>query len=294
MASWVEALQQAINYMEEHLHEPITIEDIAAQANVSPFHFQRSFMILTDTTVGEYLRRRRLTLAAQELTTTEAKVIDLAYKYGYDSPEAFAKAFRKQHGLSPTEARKGAGKLQAYNRLVVQVNLKGAEPMNYRIVDRDEFQAVGLKRECYCGREDGGPRGIPEFWGEVAADGTIPRLDALMNGEIRGLLGITDNYDERKNTIDYWIAAEHRGDGDGGGEYATLLLPAAKWAVFEVIGPAPQAMPAAWKIIYSEWIPSNGYEVRNVPAIEAYLDPDPYRADSANEIWLAVKQATAT
>lgn len=286
--TWVESLQKAINYMEDHLNEPVTVEDIAAQANVSPFHFQRTFMILTDTTVGEYLRRRRLTLAAQELTTTDTKVIDLAFKYGYDSPEAFTKAFRKQHGITPTEARKGIGKLQSYNRLVVQVNLKGAEPMNYRIVERDAFQVVGLKRECFCGAEGGGPSGIPEFWGEVASDGTIPKLDRLMNGEIRGLLGLTDKYDEKKNTIDYWIAAEHQGEF-AGSKYEVLQVPAAKWVVFEVIGPASQTVPEAWKAVYSEWIPSNGYEVRDVPAIEAYTDPDPARADSANQIWLAVK-----
>lgn len=105
--AWVESLQKAINYMEEHLLEEITIDDIANQANASTFHFQRTFSVLTDVSVGEYLRRRRLTLAAEELAKTNAKIIELAYKYGYDTPEAFAKAFRKQHGVTPSEARKG-------------------------------------------------------------------------------------------------------------------------------------------------------------------------------------------
>jgi AraC family transcriptional regulator len=174
-------------------------------------------MILTDTSVGDYLRRRRLTFAAQELSTSEGKIIDIANKYGYDSPEAFTKAFRKQHGISPSEARKGVGKLQSYNRLMIQVNLKGVEPMNYPIIERSAFQVVGMNRECPCGGDTGGA-GIPEFWGEVNANGTAERLVQFMNGEIKGLLGITE-----------------------------------------------------------------------IPAIEAYTDPDPYRADSSNQIWLAVK-----
>ncbi|USG67774.1 helix-turn-helix transcriptional regulator [Brevibacillus ruminantium] len=97
---------------------------------LNSFHFQRTFLILTDITVGDYIRRRRLTLAAKELISTDGKIIDLAYKYGYETPEAFAKAFRKPHGVTPSEARKGIGKLQSYNRLTIQVTLKGAEPMN--------------------------------------------------------------------------------------------------------------------------------------------------------------------
>lgn len=282
----VESLQKAIDYMEEHLLEPISIEDIAEQANVSPYHFQRTFMILTDVSVGEYLRRRRLTLAARELSTTEIKIIDLAFKYGYDSPEAFTKAFRKQHGIAPSEVRKGGAKLQSYNRLMIQVNLKGVEPMKYEIVERVAFQAVGIKRECPCG-DNGGSPAIPELWGEVNANGTADRLVQLMNGEIKGLLGITDNYNPEINTIDYWIAAEHSGEVPG--ELTSLRFPPSKWVVFEVTGSAPTAMPKAWKQIFSEWLPSNGYEVADIPAIEAYTDPDPYRHDSSNQIWLTVK-----
>ncbi|OCA92864.1 helix-turn-helix transcriptional regulator [Pseudobacillus wudalianchiensis] len=102
----VESLQKAIDYMEEHLTDKITIEEIAKQANISPFHFQRTFVILTDMSVGEYLRRRRLTLAAQELSNASIKIIDLALKYGYDTPESFSKAFRKQHGMAPSEVLK--------------------------------------------------------------------------------------------------------------------------------------------------------------------------------------------
>lgn len=139
-------MHKAIDYMEVHLLDDISIGRIAEQANVSVFHFQRLFAVLTDMSVGEYLRRRRLTLAADELSRSNARIIDLALKYGYDTPEAFSKAFRRQHGISPSEARRHSGKLTSYNRLVIQVNLKGVEPMQYRVVERERFQIAGIKR----------------------------------------------------------------------------------------------------------------------------------------------------
>ena len=123
---WIEAIQKSIQYIEEHLLEPITVNQIAAQANMSAFHFQRIFALMTDATVAEYIRRRRLTLAAHELLQGERKIMDLAMKYGYDTPESFSKAFRRQHGVTPSETRKSGASVQSYNRLVIQVSLQGA------------------------------------------------------------------------------------------------------------------------------------------------------------------------
>ncbi|RWR06536.1 AraC family transcriptional regulator [Siminovitchia fortis] len=282
----VESLQKAIDYMETHLLDTITAADIAKQANVSSFHFQRIFMILTDMSVGEYLRRRRLTLAAQELSSTDSKIIDLAFKYGYDTPESFSRAFRKQHGITPSEARKGIGKLQSYNRLVIQVNLKGAEPMNYRIVKRNAFEAIGIKRKFQCGEEMGIP-GVPEFWEETNRNGESAKLLQLNNGQIKGLLGICSNFNIGKNTTDYSIAAEHNGEIPDG--FSTFHFPAAKWAVFEARGPVPDAIIDTTKKIYSEWFPSNGCEPAEIASFEAYIDSDPYKKDSYNEIWIAIK-----
>jgi len=184
--SWVESLQKAIDYIEQHLLEDISISHIAKQANSSPFHFQRTFAILTDMTVGEYMRNRRLTLAAQELSSSDCKIIDIALKYGYDTPEAFTKAFRKQHGLTPSEARNNSGKLQSYNRLVIQVSLKGVEPMKYSILQKEAFRITGVKREFSCINNEQHQM-IPQFWQDVHQDGTNDRLLSLNNGEIRRL-----------------------------------------------------------------------------------------------------------
>lgn len=282
---WVESLQHAIDYMEAHMEEPVTIEEIAKEANSSVFHFQRTFAILTDCSVAEYLRRRRLTLAAQELSATDQKIIDIAYKYGYDTPEAFSKAFRRQHGVTPSDARKNLGELQSFNRLAIQVNLKGADPMKYRIVEKESFQAIGVKREFSL---QGGENlsGIPEMWMEMNQDGTSDEVAKLNDGEINGLLGICANYEDGV-TMDYWIAAESTQPVPE--SLLQLEVPASKWGVFEVRGAMPDAMPKVWKQIFSEWFPSNQYENAGTAELEVYPAGDPYSEDYVSEIWIPLK-----
>ncbi|GIP61340.1 Regulatory protein soxS [Chlamydia abortus] len=285
--AWVESLQKAIDYMEAHLLEPITIEDIAKQAHVSAFHFQRLFIILTDVSVKEYVRRRRMTLAAQELASSDCKIIDLAYKYGYDTPEAFAKAFRKQHGVTPSEARKGLGKLQSYNRLTIQVNLKGAEPMNYQLVERKGFQIVGVKERFNCDGDLGLSLDIGHFWTKVGKNGTINRLLGLNNGQISGLIGASVDYSKEDNEIEYWVGTEYKGNIPDG--LSSYQISAEKWAIFEAVGPVADVVPKTWKKIYSEWFPSNSYEHGDAPSLEVYKSPDPTSPVAKTEIWVPVK-----
>ncbi|WP_298827079.1 AraC family transcriptional regulator [uncultured Planococcus sp.] len=282
---WVESLQRAIDYMEEHMEEALTIDQIAEQANASVFHFQRTFAILTDCSVAEYLRRRRLTLAAQELSATNRKIIDIAYKYGYDTPEAFSKAFRRQHGVTPSEARKNLGELRAFNRLVIQVNLKGADPMKYRIVEKQSFQAIGLKRQfSLTGGEN--MAGIPKMWEELNHNGTSGLIASLNDGEIKGLLGICADYQDGQ-TMDYWIAAESKQSVPEG--LSHLEVPASTWGIFEVHGAMPDAMPKVWKQIFSEWFPSNQYENAGTAELEVYPEGDPYQEEYVSEIWIPLK-----
>ncbi len=283
----VHGLQRAIEYMEDHLLDDISVEDIARQTHLSPYHFQRTFVILTDITVGEYLRRRRLTKAAQELCNSNTKIIDLAYKYGYKTPESFTKAFQKQHGLTPREARRGAGLLQSYNRLAIQVKLKGDEPMNYQLMERDAFKIVGVKKVINCNEDFSQSREIGRFWGQVSKDGTVERLAGMMNGQISGLIGATVDYSKESNEIEYWVAVDFRGDTPEG--LYSYEVPAAKWAIFEAVGPVDDVVPGAWKKIFSEWLPSNGYEYSWGPSMEVYKSPDPTSPTAKTEIWIPVK-----
>ncbi|MDY0406216.1 AraC family transcriptional regulator [Virgibacillus sp. 179-BFC.A HS] len=283
--TWVASLQAAIDYMEEHLLEDLSIEKIASVSNFSAFHLQRAFSILTDVSIGEYLRRRRLTLAAHELTRTNIKVIDAAYKYGYDSPEAFSKAFRRQHSVSPSKARAYAGKLQSYNRLVIQVNLKGAEPMQVKIVEKGEMQVVGVNRKFSLVNGENHKK-IPIMWEDAHADGTDELLFKLNDGAIEGVLGVCKaGYGDKM--IDYWIATTFAGNPPE--SLSKMTIPASKWAIFEVHGPMPDAMQKMWKQIFSEWFPSSGYAHAGTPELEVYSDEDPYSSDLYSEIWIPVK-----
>ncbi len=286
--SWILSLQKAIDYIEKHLlDKDLSIQRAAEAANSSAFHFQRTFSILTDMPVGEYIRGRRLTLAAQDLTRTDCKIIDLAFKYGYDTPEAFTKAFRRQHGITPTEARNFSGKLKSYNRLTIQVSLKGAEPMQYSIVEKAAFQVAGVKREfSLCNEEN--LAGIPKMWDEVNSNGISDKLFHLNNGEVKGVLGVcVDKRSKKPDSMDYWIAASCKGEKPEGLE--SMEIPAAKWAVFEVHGAMPDAMQNTWKKIFSEWFPSSGYEHAEAPELEVYSAGDPSSADYYSEVWIPVK-----
>lgn len=286
--AWVESLQKAIDFIEEHLMEELSIEDISKQANSSAFHFQRTFSILTDTNVAEYIRRRRLTLAAKELITTNHKIIDIALRYGYDSPEAFTKAFRKQHGVTPSEARKFIGNLKSYNRLVIQVSLKGAEPVQFNIVEKTSFQIIGVKKE-FSFLNDQQQQEIPKMWEEVNANGTSDQLYELNNGHIKGVLGVCtmDQNQKEKNLLDYWVATEFEGEVPK--QFQHREIPASKWAVFGVTGAMPHAMQKAWKQIFSEWFPSSGYTHAGIPEFEVYPEGNPFSEDYYTEIWIPVK-----
>lgn len=284
---WVESLQRAIDFMEEKMLEEISIEDVAKVANSSQFHFQRTFSILTDISVGDYLRQRRLSLAAQELVNTDAKIIDIAFKYGYDTSEAFSKAFRKQHDVTPSEARKYKGKLKSYNRLVIQVNLKGAEPMRYKIVEKGAFQVIGVKREFSLENEEN-LRGIPKMWDEVHADGTNDLLISLNDGELKGILGVcVDKREAQLEEIEYWIGTNSLSDVPD--SFETIVIPPSKWGVFEVHGPMPHSMPNTWKQIFSEWFPSHQYEHAGTPELEVYPADNPNDPNYYSEIWIPLK-----
>ena len=284
--SWIEALQRSIDYLENHLESDFKMEDAAGEANVSVFHFQRIFLVLTDMSVMEYVRRRRLTLAAQELALTDSRVIDVALKFGYETPESFAKAFKRQHGMSPSEARSSNKGFTSYNRLVISVQLKGALPMKVRIEEKEAFPIIGVKREFSC--ENGeNTREIPKMWQEVHQNGVNDELTALNNGEVKGMLGVCRMIDTASSTMEYWIAAAYEGN-EVPERYERLEIPRATYAIFEVVGPMPQAIQSMWEKIYSEWFPSSSYRPSGSAEMEVYSNDDARKADYYSEIWIPV------
>ncbi len=163
MQGWIEGFQESIDFIEQNLTEELDTADIAAKAALSPFYYQRIFGALCGMTVGEYIRARRMTLAAQELSREDVKVIDVAVKYGYESPDSFTKAFQKFHGITPSQAREAGAPLRSFAPLHIKITMEGGTMLDYRIVEKAPFTIVGTKRRF---NSDTSYQEIPKFWAE--------------------------------------------------------------------------------------------------------------------------------
>jgi len=281
---WLERMNRAVEVMEGCLEGGFDVDAAARAACSSTFHFQRLFHVITGVTVSEYLRRRRLTLAAQELASGHGRVIDTALKYGYDTPESFSKAFRKMHGVSPTAARKAGVRLKAFPRLSFQVYLKGERDMDYRIVEKGAFKVVGKSIRVSC-RDGENFMRVPQFWRESEKDGTVGRLDTL-TGPL-GMFGICMEFNQPQEEFTYMIGVE-KPKGALPAGLVEKEIPAASWAVFDSVGPMPGAVQEMWKRIFSEWLPATGYEHADAPELEVYPTGNTGDADYRCEVWIPI------
>ncbi|CAM4288536.1 AraC family transcriptional regulator [Paenibacillus tarimensis] len=280
---WLSRMQNALDLIEVKLGERLEIDELAQAAYSSTFHFQRMFYMATGMTVAEYIRRRRLTLAAQELATSPARVLDVALKYGYDSPESFAKAFRKIHGMTPTEARNAGVQLKAFPRISFQLILKGDKDMDYRIVEKEAFRIVG--KPLYTTYEQ--LREVPLFWNRCNMDGTSDRLVAMSSSN--RMYGICMDMKPGTEDITYVIGVESDQDADDS-EFLSRTIPASTWAVFYADGPVPHAIQQTYSRIFQEWFPSTGYEHSGAPEMEVYPAGDTASESYRTEIWIPVKK----
>ena len=281
---WIDGLNRAIDYVEDHLDGEMEVRTAARLAACSEFHFQRMFAYITGITLTEYIRRRRMTAAAFEIANNGAKIIDLALKYGYDSPTAFNRAFQSVHGVSPSRAKMEGIRLTAFPRITFTVSVKGEEAMNYKIVKKDAFRIVGYALREPMTMEECFER-IPKFWQSVAASGGIGKLYALMKGgEPNGILGVSAC--EGGEFSGYYIAvASDLPVPEGMEEY---LVPATTYAVFECIGAMPDAIQKLQQRMVAEWLPTSGYEYAPAPDIEVYPEGDQQADTYYCEAWLPI------
>ncbi|MDF2632980.1 MAG: AraC family transcriptional regulator [Caproiciproducens sp.] len=280
---WIQGMQSAIDHMEAHLLEPADFDDVAKTAGSSTFHFMRMFNMLTGFTVGEYIRNRRLTLAGQELALSDAKIVDIALKYGYETHESFTKAFQRFHGISPSVAREAGTNLKSIGKLSIQVILKGEKTLNYKLIEKDAFTVVG-KKTMVSNKNGENFKIIPKFIESCNEDGTCETLEKKCVDDM-GVMGICANF--QKDCFDYYMAVTYAGDEILAG-METLYIPKLTWVVFEAIGPMPDAIQDVWKRIFSEWFPTNEYEHADGPELEVYEQGDMSKADYKSYVWIPV------
>ncbi len=289
---WIKGLQRAINYIEANILENLDYKEISKQAYSSSFHFQRTFSLLTGMTIGEYIRNRRLTLAGIELSMSKPKIIDIALKYGYDTPESFSRAFTRFHGITPSAARESGANLKSFSPLSIKVMLEGGDTMDYRIEKIEAFRVVA-KVKSFSIDDPINQVKIPEFWSNCLADGSIETLQkfAKSNPSItgNGILGICDSTLNDREYFNYAIGIEIDEKEVPKG-YTIMDIPSATWSVFKCIGSMPKSIQDMWKRIYSEFFPQSDYEPAQGIDFEFYTQGDNSRDDYISEIWLPVNK----
>lgn len=284
---WLTGIQNAINYIEENLNEEIDYDEVAKEAACSSFYFQRIFSILCGMTLGDYIRNRRLTLAGNELSATNDKVIDIALKYGYESPESFTRAFSRFHGITPSEAKKDGSKLKSFSRLSVKITLSGGNIMDYKIIEKEAFDIIE-KVEAHTVENSENAKSIPAFWARSHNDGTVKKLLDVTNDRTY-IFGVCyGNLPENAQTFDYSIAVKCDENAVVPEGFRKNTIPARTWAVFECIGAMPNAMQDMWHKIVSEFFPTSGYQPTYEMDIEAYTDGNMGSPDYRSEIWVPV------
>lgn len=269
---WITGIQNAINYIEDHITDELDYEQIAAESFSSSFHFQRVFSILCGYTLGEYIRNRRLTQAGTELANTREKVIDVAYKYGYDNPESFSKAFQKFHGITPSQARGSGVMLKSFSRLSIKVSLEGGSIMNYRIEEKPAMLLTGYKR-----RFTGSPNDKQDQDHNFACETRLEQY--ILEGMCREhetIYQILTNFDA--DGYDFYYAYQFPSwaledmqeiPADVADRFENVPIPAGTYIVFETGRcefPTAKMDELRMKAI-SEWLPTSGYELRDAPEI---------------------------
>ena len=278
MNGWIEGIQNAIRYIEDNLTEKLCIADISAKAYVSPFHFQRIFSVLCGFTVGEYIRQRRLSLAGEELSAGNMRVIDIAVKYGYDSQDSFSRAFTRFHGISPSAAKEKGARLKTFAPIHIKLSLEGGSMLEYKIVEKSAFTVMGRARRFSF---ETSYKEIPEFWQEHMSS---PEAE-----KICGMYGLCINHSE--TDFEYVICDNYDPCKEVPEGYVTRTLPAGTWAVFPVRGPLPDNLQNVNTKIWNEWLPNcKEYKLSGEYSIEMYTPPCENPADNYTEIWVPVEK----
>ena len=298
---WITGIQNAINYIENHITEPIDYEELGRVSFSSPFHFQRVFSILCGYTVGEYIRNRRLSLAGTELAAGREKVIDVAAKYGYESPDAFARAFQKFHGLAPSQARGNGAKLKVFSRLSIKITLEGGNTMNYRIEEKEELKLVGYKR-----RFTGTPMERNDQDHNFACETRLHQAVLQYAAhDCDTLYCVYSNFDD--SGYDSHIASWLNGEGVADIEemmgpqiaarFEELTIPAGQYLVCET----PRCkwptnyVEELYRRAVTELLPGAGYELMDGPEVEVVHwvyrpNDEAYNSQKYVELWLPVRK----
>lgn len=275
---WIERLNKTIEYIENNLTEKIDYDKLAQIAGCPTYHFQKMFLYMTNISLNEYIRKRKMSLAAVDLLNSTNKIIDIALKYGYESPTAFNRAFQAIHGFAPSRVRKENVQLKSFPALEFSFTVQGLDELQYRIKKVDSFRIIGVS--CPLNRDllENFVK-IPKQWNRALANGTLQQLNNLNNQTPHGLLGVSIHH------LDDWRYFIAVASNDHNNQFDDYLIDKATWAIFAGRGSNKSLQDLERRVIM-EWLPTSGYEYAQIPDLEVYLKAD--LNDAIYEYWLPI------
>ncbi len=285
----IQSLNSAITYIEGHLDSEVDYNEVARIACCSVHHFQRIFSYIAEIPLSEYIRRRRLTLAAFELQDSRVKVIDTAIKFGYESPEAFARAFKNMHGIAPSAVKESGFRLKAYPCVAFHISIKGETAMEYKIEKKAGFEIFGVATEIST-VDNQNFTSVPKFWKLCRTDGTMTKIRRAAHLDDNtplhaAMFNCTDT--SYSYLIGYFIS-----NIEVPKDFITLNVPASTWAIFRTeelsMIEAAQQAAAMWKRIFTEWFATSDYLLANAPELEVHYSKG--NGKYITEIWIPVSK----
>ncbi|QOR34387.1 AraC family transcriptional regulator [Clostridium sp. 'deep sea'] len=292
---FINKMNDALEYIEHNLTSDIDFKVVAQKACSSSYNFQRMFSFITDVSLADYIRRRRLTLAAFDIVNTKVKIIDIALKYGYESPVSFSRAFQSLHKVTPSKARKDGANLKAYPRLSFQISIKGEKGMDYRIEHKDAFEVYGIEGLVSTTGKGEYLREAAELWQQSHKNGEYERLfnstvslPGFVNQDLCKVHAVMNYRKVSENVYPYMICSFVSVNSDSNG-FEKVTIPAQTWAIFRSEetpwSKVSEAFSSLNKRFYSEWLPTSTYIKVDGPEFEIYGG----NADSAYlELWIPV------
>lgn len=284
-------LTRVIEFIDAHLADELDIPTLARSLATTEYHLRRMFSSVTGMPLSEYIRRRRMTVAAADVIAGDP-LLDVAVRFGYGSAEAFGRAFRAVHGVTPAHVRSHGGPLRSQPRLRLQLTVDGRAAMDTRIADRPAFRLVGHAVRVPLIHDGVNPHIQAHIASLPAAEHA--RLKALGSTEPRGLLQISADVDPdyaEGSELTYVHGVAVDAETPVPADLSTIDVEAGTWAVFRTSGPHPAALQRTYAATATAWFPSNPWILRPGPSIVATLDRSEDFTFATTELWLAVEPA---
>ena len=287
----IAVLNRIVDVVEENLADEIDIAALARGLGTTEYHVRRMFSSLAGMPLSEYIRRRRMTVAAADVLGGD-DLLATAVRFGYGSTEAFGRAFRAVHGIGPSEARRAGGPLRSQSQLRFRLTIEGNSPMDTRIADRPAFRLIGHSTRVPLIHEGANPR-IQSFIASLPVS-EHARLKTLSSTEPHGLLQVSADVDPdyaEGTELTYLHGVAVDAQTPVPDDLAVIEVPAGAWAVFRTSGPYPSSLQSTWAATATEWLPSNPWRLRPGPSIVAVLDHADDFSRATTELWLPIERA---